>query len=87
VAEGTEQMKRLAEKEGQPLVNLAIQWVANQPGVTSVLLGARDAEQARQNASAMNRPVSEQTLAELTRISDEVVRHMPDVGNIFRHYP
>lgn len=84
---GTERMKRLAEREQQPLVNLAIQWVASRPGVSSVLLGARNAEQARENAVALSQTVADATLDELTAISDEVLRHLPDADNIFRFNP
>ena len=87
VADGVERMQRVAEREGQPLVNLAIQWVARRPGVTSVLLGARSAEQAEQNAAAYAKPVSDDALAELTTISDDVTPHIPDTGNIFKYYP
>ncbi len=87
VADAVEKMQRLAQAEDQPLVNLAIQWVAHQPGVKSVLLGARDAKQAQQNAAAMATPVREETITELTRISDEVARHQPDQSNIFGFNP
>ncbi len=87
IAEGIEQMRQLAEREGQPLVNLAIQWVTRQPGVTSVLLGARNADQAKQNAAACAKPVSQATIDQLTTLSDEVIKHIPDTGNIFQYYP
>ncbi len=83
----TEKMKALAAEVGQPLVNLAIQWVARQPGVASVLLGARNETQARENAAAVANPVSDDVIAQLTTISDEAIKHVPDVGNIFRYYP
>jgi aryl-alcohol dehydrogenase-like predicted oxidoreductase len=87
VADGVERMKAVAEKEGQPLVNLAIQWVARQPGVSTVLLGARDADQAKQNATAYETPVSDDAIQALTAISDDVIKHIPDTGNIFQYYP
>ncbi len=87
VAAGVERMEAVAEREGQPLVHLAIQWVTRQPGVTSVLLGARDAEQAAQNAAACATPVSDTAIDELTAISDDVLPHIPATGNIFQYYP
>ena len=87
IAAGVERMQAIAQREGQPLVNLAVQWVARQPGVVSVLLGARSAQQAAQNAAAYAKPVSDEALAELTAISDEVIPHIPDTGNIFQFYP
>ena len=82
-----EKMKPLAEQAGQPLTHLAIQWVASQPGVTSVIVGARNADQATRNAAAMEEPVSDEILNKLTALSDAVMDHVPDTGNIFRHYP
>ncbi|MEM1026488.1 MAG: aldo/keto reductase [Planctomycetota bacterium] len=87
IADAVEAMKSLAEKEGQPLVNLAVQWVARQLGVVSVLLGARNREQAIQNAATLERPVADETLSELTKISDEACRHLPNQPNIFGFNP
>ena len=87
VYEGVEALKPMAERAGQPLTHLAVQWVAAQPGVTSVLVGGRNAEQVRRNAVALDEPVDREILNEMTRVGDEVMEHVPDVGNIFRHYP
>jgi len=84
---GIEQLKKLAEAESQPLVNLAIQWVARQPGVNTVLLGARNAQQAKQNAAALDQPISDDTIRQMSAIADEVMKSVPDAGNIFRYYP
>jgi aryl-alcohol dehydrogenase-like predicted oxidoreductase len=84
---GVERLKALADRAGQPLLNLAIQWVARQDGVSTILVGARNADQARQNAAAMATPVDGEILDEMTAISDELRTIMPDVGNIFRYYP
>jgi aryl-alcohol dehydrogenase-like predicted oxidoreductase len=75
----------LAEK--RPLVELAIRWVASRGGAASVLVAARDAEQVRANAAAMAGEVPEGTLEAVTAVGDEVMRHVPDVGNMFRFYP
>lgn len=87
IADAVESMKKLAEAEGQPLVNLAVQWVAQRPGVKSVLLGARDAAQAHQNAAALQKPVSNDTITALTEISDAVLKHQPKQSNIFGFNP
>jgi aryl-alcohol dehydrogenase-like predicted oxidoreductase len=87
VYEGTERLKAIAERAGRPLTHLAIQWVARQPGVTSVLLGARNADQVRRNAAAMGGPVGDDVLTEMSAVGAEVMSHIPDTGNIFRYYP
>jgi aryl-alcohol dehydrogenase-like predicted oxidoreductase len=51
----------------------ALRWVIQQPGVTTVIPGARNAEQARQNAAAADLPPL--TGAELHAIEDIYDRH------------
>jgi len=84
---GVEKLKQLAEEAQRPLVHLAIRWVAAQPGVTSVLVGARNAEQVRQNAAAMTGEIDDAILARMSEISNEIVAKVPDTGNIFAWYP
>ncbi|GAB3758876.1 aldo/keto reductase [Spirosoma pomorum] len=47
-------IKPLADEKGATLGQLVIRWTIEQPGITSALVGARDAEQATQNAKAIN---------------------------------
>ncbi len=84
---GVQEMKKLADEAGRPLVHLAIRWVAAQPGISSVLVGARRPEQLMNNLAAMEGDISEDVLDRLTKISDGIMEHVPDVGNIFRYYP
>jgi aryl-alcohol dehydrogenase-like predicted oxidoreductase len=54
---------------------LALRWIIDQPGVTSVIPGARNVEQARANAAAAGLPpVSDDTDAAIRRIYDERIR-------------
>lgn len=87
VYEGVEQLKKIAAKVSRPLTDLAIQWVAAQPGITSVIVGARNDKQARQNVAAMKDEIDASVFEKMTAISDEVIKHIPDTGNIFRYYP
>jgi len=84
---GVERMKHVAVKARRPLLHLAIQWVAAQDGIASVLVAARDAEQAKANAAAIQDPADPALLDELTAISDDAMRHVPDVGNISGYNP
>jgi len=52
-----------------------------------VLVGARNAAQAEQNAAAMTGDMCPEIFQRMTRISDEIMSSVPHVGNIFRHYP
>jgi len=87
VCDGVEEFKSVADQAGRSLSHLAIRWLTARPGVRSVLIGARKVEQVEQNAAAMTGDIHPETLERLTAISDEVMKHIPDVGNIFRYYP
>lgn len=48
----TSDLSRIARKVGAPTSALAIGWVANRPGITSVIAGAKGPEQVAENAKA-----------------------------------
>ncbi len=52
VLDALERIRPLAEARGVSLANLAVAWVLGTPGVSAALVGARNPEQARQNARA-----------------------------------
>ncbi|CAM5505887.1 Aldo/keto reductase OS=Streptomyces fumanus OX=67302 GN=GCM10018772_54870 PE=4 SV=1 [Streptomyces fumanus] len=64
--------------EGCTPAQLALRWIVQQPGVTTVIPGARSPEQARANAEAARLPeLSDATLGAITelyerRIKDQV---------------
>lgn len=58
-----ENLKPLAADKGATLAQLVIQWTLHQPGITCALVGARNAQQAEQNAAADNIILSESEVA------------------------
>ncbi len=66
--------------EGATTAQLALRWVVDQPGVTTVIPGARNADQARGNAAAgALAPLDGGTLDALRAVYDEQVReHVHD---------
>lgn len=61
--------------EGATTAQLALRWVIDQPGVSTVIPGARNAAQARANAAAADlAPLDEHTLDALRDIYDGQVR-------------
>jgi aryl-alcohol dehydrogenase-like predicted oxidoreductase len=87
IYEGVEQLKALAQEINRPLAHLAIRWVLHQAGITCALVGARTAQQVEQNVQAMAGDIPPDIFARMTEISDQVVAHIPDVGNMYRYYP
>lgn len=66
--------------EGETTAQFALRWVLDQPGVSTVIPGARSAEQARANAAVGDlTPLTAEQLAALERIYDERIRvHVHD---------
>jgi aryl-alcohol dehydrogenase-like predicted oxidoreductase len=79
--EATEQLKALARRAGEPLLHLAIQWVQQQAGVASVIVGARNLAQLESNLQAVKTPLEVRILTEMTALSDEVLSRLPPAPN------
>ena len=61
--------------DGVTTAAFALRWVIDQPGVTSVIPGARTVEQVRGNvAAASAAPLTDSQLADLERVYDERIR-------------
>lgn len=60
-----ERLRALADKSGRSMVGLALSWLAAQPSVPSVLVGATSAEQVAANAAALEE-LPEDLLADIT---------------------
>jgi aryl-alcohol dehydrogenase-like predicted oxidoreductase len=84
---GVEQLKALAASCERELTHLAIRWVLEQPGIVSELVGAREGNQMRDNAAALDGDIASEVFAQMTAISEEVMSHIPDQGNIFGFHP
>lgn len=87
IYDSVEEFKAVAEKAGRSLIHLAIRWVIHQKGITSVLVGARNAQQSLSNAEALEGDIPESVFDALTVISDRVMQHVPDAGNPYDHHP
>ncbi|MGN6245043.1 MAG: aldo/keto reductase [Motilibacteraceae bacterium] len=66
--------------EGATTAQLALRWILDQPGLTTVIPGARNAEQARGNAAAADLPpLTQEQLAGVRDVYDRLVRpHVHD---------
>jgi aryl-alcohol dehydrogenase-like predicted oxidoreductase len=78
---GVAAAREVAEISGNaPTAAFALRWVIDQPGVTSVIPGARNVEQVRGNVAAASLdPLTDAQLADLERVYDERIRaHVHD---------
>jgi aryl-alcohol dehydrogenase-like predicted oxidoreductase len=64
-----ERLKPLASSKNALLSQLVIRWTIEQPGITIALVGARDKEQATENAKAADIMLSR---SEITLIDNEL---------------
>ena len=64
-----EKLTAFAEARGHSVLELAIAWLAGQPGVGSVLVGASSPEQLEQNARAADWHLTAAELAEVAEIT------------------
>lgn len=66
------QLEALAAETGYSPASLALAWLAAQPGVTSVIIGARDAAQLRRNVEAVDVRMDGPLLARMEALSGEL---------------
>jgi aryl-alcohol dehydrogenase-like predicted oxidoreductase len=70
-----EEVSAIAKTRGAGMAQVALAWLAAQPAVTSVLLGARSREQLADNLAAANLTLTDRELAQLSETSKP---EMPD---------
>lgn len=70
-----DRIRAVAQEVGQPMNRVALAWVLAQPGVASVIAGARNPTQARENAAAGDLTLAEDVLARLAEATEELKRH------------
>ncbi|NMF84413.1 aldo/keto reductase [Nodosilinea sp. P-1105] len=71
------QLKPIADRHHTTLGNLALAWLMAQPQTTAIV-GARNGEQAQENARAVEVTLSAADLAEIDAISRTVTDHLDD---------
>lgn len=49
-------MAWISEKVGEPMANVALAWAREMPGITSLLMGARNQTQLERNLTSLVRP-------------------------------
>jgi aryl-alcohol dehydrogenase-like predicted oxidoreductase len=63
-----EAIKKIAQEKRRPLVQVALNWLIQQSGVTTALVGARTIEQVEKNAQAIQWELSESDLTQIEKI-------------------
>ncbi|HIF13612.1 MAG TPA: aldo/keto reductase [Dehalococcoidia bacterium] len=67
----------LAEKSGNSIMRLALQWVRESPGITSAIVGARREDHIEGIIDAWSEDASADVMAEVRRIADDFAAKTP----------
>ena len=66
-----DRLSTVADKHGVPAMHLALRWVAETPGITSVIFGARTEEQLEAVLDAWSGNVSQEAIKEVIQVANE----------------
>jgi len=69
-----EKIRHVCDEIHQPMAQVALAWLLHQPGVRSVIAGARTPDQIRQTAQAADLELSSETVSELTEATEPLKR-------------
>ena len=75
--ETVSKLMSVSERYGEPMVRLALQWVADHDGVTAPIFGARRIDQLDGILEAWSRRVSDEAMAEVRAIADDFAGSEP----------
>lgn len=71
-----ESVKPIADKHKATFAQLIVNWTFSQPGITAAIVGARNAEQAEQNAGAMKFTLSADELGNVRSAFDALAKEL-----------
>ena len=66
------EIKRIAGELNQPMATVALAWLRQQPGVATILVGARSPEELEWNLPALNLQLSPDVIQALNRVTEPV---------------
>lgn len=70
-------VRNIADRIGRPMAHVALAWLLSRPGVASLLLGARSADQLEANLGAADLELEGDDLEALTRVSASALPPYP----------
>jgi aryl-alcohol dehydrogenase-like predicted oxidoreductase len=76
--QAVERLKPIAEKYGKTTGQLSARWLLSRPGITSALVGARNAAQVRENAGIAGFEIEPGDLETIDEIGHTVTDHLSD---------
>ena len=67
-----DRIRQIATDDGRSMAEISLAWVLAKPGIASVIAGARNADQLRQNVEFIERPLTQDLVAALDEATAEV---------------
>lgn len=67
-----DRIRKICDRIREPMADVALAWLLAQPGVTSVIAGARSPAQIKENVRAAELKLSEDVIAELTQATADL---------------
>ncbi|MBN1220621.1 MAG: aldo/keto reductase [Anaerolineae bacterium] len=77
-----ERIRQISQKIDQPMANVAMAWLLHQPGVTSIIVGARNPKQIKRNVKAVDLALPPDIITKLNQATEEVKQKLgpnPDI--------
>ncbi|MBI5684022.1 MAG: aldo/keto reductase [Verrucomicrobia bacterium] len=78
-------IRRVSDELGQPMGRVALAWLLAQPGVTSAIVGARNAAQAIENAAAAELRLDADVIARLSAITEPLKHKLGSNADPWEH--
>jgi len=79
-----DRIREMSQEIGEPMAVVSLAWLRYQPGVTSVLAGARRPEHAQQNARAGQLKLAPEIVTELTRATESLKQKLGPDPDLWR---
>ena len=65
-------IREIAEGLGEPMAAVSLAWLRQQAGITSLLVGARNAEEVRRNLPSLHLTLPDEVVQRLARVTDRL---------------
>ena len=76
--EAVAEIRKIADGMGEPMAAVCLAWARQQAGVTSLLVGARNAEEVRRNLPSLELTLDEEVLNQLSAATEHVKEYLGD---------
>ena len=82
-----EYMREVAKRQRKTLAQIALNWVIQQPGITSAIAGAKHPSQLKDNLGAIGWKLASQEIEEISRRGKEISKLLDYTSNMWGYKP